>query len=443
MNVEDLRQCVGGKIINASKNNFIKNFNFDSRTIKKGDAFLALVTEKRDGHDYIKEAIDKKASCIIVQKPVSIKTHVPIILVENTYDALFQIASYYRDKYNPLTIAVTGSSGKTTTKELLYLVLSKKYNVLKTEKNYNNHLGVPLTLTKLNERYDIALIEMGMNHKGEIKKLSHLVKPHVGIITCIGTSHIGNLKSKKNIFKAKMEIIEGIEDGVLLVNGDDKYLKKIKSRKKYEVVKCGYHSTYHLIPYYVKETLHDLSFSLYYNERQYHFTLPVIGKHFLSDIMLAIETALLLGIDMEDIRSALMQYHSLEKRMNIFHKKEYTIIDDCYNANLESFKGVLHVIKPLPQKKILIVGDMLELGKYSRKYHRILGKEMRKVKADENILVGTETKKIKMKKSHHFDTNQEVIAYLKTISKKGTFILIKGSRGMHLEDIREYLEKEE
>lgn len=442
MNVEELLQCVKGELLNTMKNNFIQNLNLDTRTLKKGEAFIALVTEKADGHDYIKEAIRKKASCIIVQKRISLKTHIPIILVENTYEALFTIASYYKNKYNPLTIAVTGSSGKTTTKELLYLILSKKYKVLKTEKNHNNHLGVPLTLTHLNADYDIALLEMGMNHRGEIQKLSKLVKPNIGIITCIGTSHIGNLKSKKNIFKAKMEITEGMEDSVLLVNGDDAYLKKIKSKKTYEVVKCGYHSTYHLIPYYIKETLHSLSFVLYYHDKQYHFTLPVTGRHFLPDIMLAIEVGLLLGIDMEQIKEALSSYKPLDKRMNIIHKKEYTLIDDCYNANLESFKGVLHVMRLLPQKKILVIGDMLELGKYSTKYHHLLGKEIKKIKAEENIFVGKETQKIKIKKSHHFKTNQEVIAYLNTISKKGTLILIKGSRGMHLEEIRKALEIE-
>ncbi|MDD3341065.1 MAG: UDP-N-acetylmuramoyl-tripeptide--D-alanyl-D-alanine ligase [Bacilli bacterium] len=441
MNTNILLQSVNGKQLNTAKSQTIKNFSIDTRTLQKGDAFLCLVTEKADGHDYIKEAISKKASCILVQKEVECKTRIPIILVKDTYDALFQIASYYKKKYNPLTIAITGSSGKTTTKEMLSLILSTKYKVLKTEKNNNNHLGVPLTLTKLSPVYDIALIEMGMNHKGEISKLSNLVKPSVGIITSIGTSHIGYLKSKRNIFKAKMEITDGIEDGILLVNGDDPYLKKVRNTKQYEVIKCGYNSTYHLIPYYVKETLDGLSFSLYYEKRQYHFFVPVIGKHFLNDIMLSIEMGILLGIKMEDMMKVLEKYKPLDKRMNVIQKLDFTIIDDCYNANLEAFKGVLHVIKPLPKKKILIVGDMLELGKYSIKYHKKLGKEIKKVNAEENILVGKETKHIKLKNSHHFFSNEEAIAYLKTVPKKDTLILIKGSRGIHLEEIRNSLEE--
>lgn len=435
MNVKELQSILKGELLTEESSKRIQGFSIDTRTMQKGEVFVALVSTKQDGHRYIKEAIRKKASCIIVSKKIDIKTHIPIILVKSTYDALFRIGNYYREKYPILYIGITGSNGKTTTKELLYTVLSTKYKVLKTEKNYNNHIGIPLTLTHLTRDHEIALMEMGMNHRGEIEKLSHLVKPNLAIITNIGTSHIGNLGSRKNICKAKLEITKGITDGVLLISGDDTYLRNVKSASNFEVVHCGYHSSYGLKPYHVKATTEHLSFSLKYQNKKYEVIVPVYGKHFLIDIMITIETCLLLGIPLEEIICSLKNFKPSSQRMNIYHKENYTIIDDCYNASYDSFKGLISFLKDIKEDKILIIGDMLELGKYSRLYHRKLGKLLKKIKKCKILLVGKETKLIKGKNMIHFEANKEIISYLQKQNISHHVIVFKGSRGMHLEEV--------
>ena len=221
MNSDVLLQIVDGKYLNKGTKRKINEIKIDSRKINKNDVFIALKGSNFDGHDYVKDAIKSKASAIIVNRKIDIKTNVPIILVKDTYDSLIKIGTFFRNKFDIPVIAVTGSCGKTTTKELIYTILSKKYKVLKSEKNYNNHIGIPLTLTKLSNEYDACVLEIGMNHFSEISKLSKMVKPNIGIITNIGTSHIGNLGSQKNILKAKMEILDGMKDGLLILNGKD------------------------------------------------------------------------------------------------------------------------------------------------------------------------------------------------------------------------------
>ncbi len=435
MTAKELQNIVKGELLSGNSSLKIKGFSVDTRVLQKNEAFVALSSHQSDGHAYIKEAILKKASCIIVTKDVDIKTKIPIIKVASTYEALFDIGKYYRKKYPILYIGITGSNGKTTTKELLYTILSKKYHILKTEKNYNNHIGIPLTLSHLSDVHEIALIEMGMNHQGEIEKLSQLVEPHIGIITNIGVSHIGNLGSQKNIYKAKLEITKNLSDGILLVNGDDKYLKKVKSTKKYDVIHCGCHSSYHLKPYHVKSTMENLTFSLNYRERVYTVKVPVLGSHFLADIMLAIETSLLLGFTMEEILLAIKEYKPSDKRMKMIEKNNYKIIDDCYNASYDSFKGFIHIVKGLKEDKIIVVGDMLELGKYSKKYHLKLKKQLKKIKNCQILLIGDETKYIKGKNMIHFEKNEDVISFLKKQNLSHHVIAFKASRAMHLEDI--------
>lgn len=225
MNIDILLKITGGELLNKKTDKKINNIQIDSRKVSKNDLFIAIKGNDKNGHDYIKEAINKKPTCIMVCENIKVKTKIPIIKVLDTKEALMQLGSYFRSKYDIPVIAVTGSVGKTTTKELISLILSKKYKVLKSDKNYNNHIGLPLTLFKLNKEYDICVFEIGMNHQGEISNLSKMCQPNIGVITNIGTSHIGNLGSQENIFKAKMEILDGMNDGLLIVNGKDKYLK--------------------------------------------------------------------------------------------------------------------------------------------------------------------------------------------------------------------------
>ena len=441
MEIEKLLNITKGKILNKYKNKKIKKIKIDTRILEKGDCFIAITGKNLDGHDYINEAINKKASVLIVEKEVNIKTNIPIIKVKSTMKVLLDISKYYKEKYEVLYIGITGSNGKTTTKELISTILSKKYNILKTEKNYNNKIGIPLTLLNLSNKHEIAIIEMGMNHKGEIKELTELIKPDIGIITNIGTSHLEYLKTKKNIFKAKMEITAGIKDGILLVNGDDKHLKKLKNTLDYDVIKAGFKSNYGLIPYDIKSNIEDLNFKLFYQNKEYEIKTNLIGDHFIIDIMLAIETALLFDLTMEEIVNALYSYKTTNRRMSITKTKDFTIIDDCYNANVESFMALIKLIKNDENKKIVIAGDMLELGKHSKKAHKKIIKNLKRIKNADIYLVG-ENMKVGKNKLKHFANNKEIINYFKIIDKnyfKNKVIILKASRGIYLEEIKKFI----
>ena len=345
MQLSELNKIINGIIY---KDTMINKIKTNSKDIKQGDLFLAI----NKGHDYINEAIDNGAVAVISE--IDIK-NIPNIKVKSSIETLGKIASYIRSKYNIPLIAITGSVGKTTTKELISLVLSKKYKVLKSIKNNNNHIGLPLTLLNLDDTYDIIVTELGMNHKGEIAYLSNICRPNYAVITNIGTAHIGNLGNQKNILKAKLEILDGMKDGFLIINNEDKYLKKIKYKNVIRVdkkslnlknIKCQDE-----VEFDIKNT---------------HFVFHSY-QHLLNDVLIAIKVGMLFNIDLNLISEAISEYQNIDGRLNII-KNKYTIIDDSYNSSFESLVGGLEILNNKNEFKFIIIGDMLELGKYSKKY---------------------------------------------------------------------------
>ena len=427
MDLNKILSITNGIVLNNFKNYKINNIVTDSRKVKKRDLFIALKGNKYNGHDYINNI---KCSGIIIDEDINITTNVPVIKVESTYDVLYKLGSFFRNTYNIPLIGITGSNGKTTTKELLSYILESKYNVLKNIDNHNNLIGVSETLFKLNKKIDIAVIEMGMNHSGEISKLSCMCKPNTGIITNIGSSHIGLLKSKKNIYKAKLEIRDGLS-GNIIVNGDDKYLKRIKN--SYKCGRCYYND---LIAYNIYSNEELLEFSIFL-DKEYRVIFNSPGIHFINDILIAIKVSLMYDIDMNTIIDRINGFKMVDNRMNIKHYKKFTIIDDSYNANYESMVGGLNVLKNIKDDKIIILGDMLELGKYSFRYHFKLNLILNKIDNKKVLTVGKYTKYIK---GIHFNNNKELINYLKNMDLNNKYIYLKGSHGMHLEEIKDYLD---
>jgi len=431
MDLDTLLKVVNGTLLKDGIKKKIKNIKIDSRKVKKNDLFIALIGNNFDGHEFIEEVLKKKPSCIIVCRKIDVETSVPIILVEDTYESLIKLGAFFRSKYHIPVIAVTGSYGKTTTKEIISDILTQKYKVLKSEKNYNNHIGLPLTLFKLNEKHDICILEMGMNHLGEISKLSKMVKPNIGVITNVGTAHIGNLGSQKNILKAKMEIIDGMNNGLLIVNGKNKYLKKIKYKN---LIKTGIK----LKPYNI--IVDDkVSFKLVINNEVHKFSYNSTNKDLITNFLIAIQIGLIFKVDIEDIKKALLNYKMPKERMNIYFKSNTKIIDDCYNASFESVISAIDVLDKEKREKILVLGDILELGKYSKRIHKKIGKYLKKKKNIEVLLVGKEVKYIKNNQFKCFDNNNEVLDYLNKINLDNKTILFKGSRKMQLEKIIEKL----
>lgn len=430
MHILDILKITKGTLINKiNLNTKINKFKINSKEIKQNDCYIALIGQK-DGHKYIKEAIKNGASLIIVCKKVNY--NIPTILVQNTTKTLGALASYIRQKYNPKIIAITGSTGKTTTRQLIFNILKTKYKCLQNEKNYNNHIGVPLTMFKLNKDDEIAIVEMGMNHLNEIKYLSNMIKPDIAVITNIGSSHIGNLGSKNNILKAKLEIKQGLQ-GPLFVNGDDELLKNQIAYKS------GFSKNTDLTAYNLSSNLINSSFNIKLNNQEYQINVN-LPKHLLNDVLIAIHIGLYLNINITDIQKTLKQFHSDNMRMNIIKiKNNNTIINDCYNSSLESLKGVLNTIKNETQPKLLILGDINELGIFAQKIHNQIPKLLNQIDNKKVILIGPNMKKIKYPAAKHFNNYQETINYLKKEKIKDTLILIKASRTLQLENITNFL----
>ena len=323
MYLSEINKIINGKINKEAK---IEKIKTNSKEIKVGDLFLAI----NKGINYIGEAINNGAVAIISE--VDLDPEIPNIKVFSTVKALGQIAKYIRQLYQKPVIAITGSVGKTTTKELVSLILEEKYKVLKSEKNNNNHIGLPLTLLKLDQNYDVVVTELGMNHLNEISYLSDICQPDYAVITNIGSAHIGNLGSKKNILKAKLEILDGMNNGYLLINNYDKYLKKVKYSKKIKVDAKSLN-------------VRNIKYgeSIEFDIDNVHFIFKSY-KHLLSDVFIAIKIGILFNVDLKLISKAIANYQNIEGRCNII-KGKWTIMDDSYNSSFESLIGGLEKFK--------------------------------------------------------------------------------------------------
>ncbi|HIQ90197.1 MAG TPA: UDP-N-acetylmuramoyl-tripeptide--D-alanyl-D-alanine ligase [Candidatus Coprosoma intestinipullorum] len=426
MNLSKLAEITNGKIYNNQTIN-IKNIKIDSNQITEGDLFIAIIGQSKDGHDYIESAIKNGASAVITSK--EIPNQIPYIKVADVTIALGQIASYIKEVSHAKLIAITGSTGKTTTKELVYSLLKNKYSVLKTDKNQNNHIGVPLTLLKIKNE-DFCIVEMGMNHLGEISYLSKLAKPDLAVITNIGSSHIGNLGSKENILKAKLEIKDGLK-GDLIVSGDDSYLNKISA------IKVGFNDGNDFKAYNLETNLMRSSFWINYQNEEYQIKVN-LPAHLIDDVLISIYIALKYEINIQDIITTLENFQNIGMRLTVKKINTNTIISDCYNSSFESLTGDLTMLIPNKQKKLLILGDIAEAGKFSKTIHENLKPFIEKLQNYELILIGPEMMNLQINKAKHFKNYEEALIYLKNKEIKNTLILIKGSRIMKLENISDF-----
>ena len=342
MDLRELTKIVNGECFNYKKMS-VDSFKTDTRLISEKDCFIALEGKNYDGNEFIND--DLGCKLVITDKDIKLNS-IPVIRVDDTYDTLYYLTKDKLSRHNKPVIGITGSNGKTTLKELIYSILSTKYNVLKNEGNKNNIVGVFETVQRLNEKHDIVLLELGMNHKGELKKLSDMINPNTAIITRIGSSHIGNLGSRYNIFKAKMEITSSL-NGTLIVNGDDKYLKKVKAYK------CGTKCNSDLIAYNINLYDNYLTFNISL-DKEYLVKFNKNTLEYIPMILEAIKVGLIYNIDIKDIIKVIENYKSYDKRLNEIVLSNYTIIDDSYNASYESMRCGLNSIRKRSGKKIII-----------------------------------------------------------------------------------------
>jgi len=433
VSIEDLINLTNAKLIQGDKNLNIENLNIDTRTIKKGQIFVAI--EK--GNEYIEIALQKGAIGIISEIEPSIELiknypDITIVKVKNSINAIQKIAKFKREKYYIPVVAITGSVGKTSTKDIVAKVLSQKYKTLKTEGNYNNHIGVPLTILRLTD-HEALVVEMGMNHFGEISALTNIAKPTIAVITNIGTSHIGILGSRENILKAKLEILEGLmPNGKIVINNDDDLLNKWNNDKKLAIT-YGIENKSDIQACDIK--ISELKST--YKVGKYTVNVPISGTHFIYNSLCAIAVGNALNIDMNSIIKGISEFELTKKRMEIKKSKGCTIINDSYNASYESMKYALEYLKNINGKrKIAVLGDMLELGIYSKDLHEKVGEE---VNVDILITVGKEAKNISNRaiasEIYNFDCNKEATEKLKEIMMVGDVILFKASNGMRFSEI--------
>ncbi|MDD2432968.1 MAG: alanine racemase [Clostridia bacterium] len=432
----------------------INNISTDTRKIQVGDVFLALIGEKHDGHDYIQVAIDKGASALIVCDKYVGEWEIPVLKVPDTLKALAQLATYYRKKLNIKIIAVTGSSGKTTTKNMIAKLLSARYQVVSTYKNFNNQIGLPLSIFELTSEHEVAVLELGMNHLGEIAELSKIASPDIAVITNVGSAHIGNLGSLENVRKAKLEIIEGLDPqkGLLILNSDDQRLSSAENIPYAHVLFAGTDAAKQNYVYADSmETLPDgLSFDLVNDGVRTKIFIPIRGNHNINNALLAITCALQMGISVKEIRDIFRYFVNDNLRNEEYIFKGITMIKDYYNANPDSMQAALATLQSYGNagKKIAILGEMNELGRFSSAEHRRLGELCREM-TDVVFFVGDSYQDFAKgygESRHAFKTKEELCVYLKeyiisaNIGEKDV-ILIKGSRSMKMEEVFAHLKK--
>lgn len=453
--VDKIVEICEGAVLSRGTASTIKNFCSDTRILKKNDMFLSLKSEINDGIQYIKEALTKGAmGCIteyeIPHKILEENNDKTIIRVKNIIKTVQKIAEYKRSLYDIPVIAITGSVGKTSTKDIVASVVAQKYNVSKTQGNYNNHIGVPLTILNWKENTEVAVVEMGMNHLGEISELAKMVKPTIAIITNIGTAHIGILGSRENILKAKLEILEGLKkDGIIILNNDNDLLN-ICDTKEYKKITYGIKNNSN---YMAKNIIMDENNSQYeikINNKKYEINVPIAGEHFIYNSLCAIIVGRETGIEENKILKGIKEFELTSQRNEIIEINNLKIINDYYNASYDSMAASLNVLAKINSKrKIAILGDMLELGEYTEELHRQVGKEVIKNKIDILLTVGkaarfiaNEAKNLGMQGVYQFETNDECINKINRIVKKDDAILIKASNRMNFKEISQYLKGE-
>ena len=448
MKIREIIQITNGKLICGDENLEVEEFERDTRKIKTGDVFVAIKGEKFNGNDFYKEAFENGASaCILSEEPKEKMGN--IILVTDTVEAIQKLAAYKRSLYNIPVVAVTGSVGKTSTKDIIASVMSMKYKVLKTQGNLNNSIGLPFTILSLKDE-EAMVIEMGMNHFGEISLLTNIAKPTLAVITNIGTAHIGNLGSRENILKAKLEILEGLQGNTVIINNDNDLLNSWKENKVSRVVSSD---KYDIITYginnkdsnYVAENIELFENKSIFNMGKEQFDVPVAGEHFVLNALCAIAVGRYFDISIDKIKQGILNLELSKNRMEIINlKNDITVINDTYNANFDSMKAAIEYLEKIEDKrKIAILGDMLELGEYSEELHRKIGDIINNI--DILITVGNLSKYInenaKISQKFHCDNIEEATSKIIDIMNSGDVILLKASNSMKFSKINEELKK--
>ena len=452
LSLDEIVKGSRGRLLLNNNLNDIYYISTSSKDIKENTLFIPIKGEKYDGHDFLNDAYNNGCRMFLIDKNHDFyKKDISLIQVDNTLLSLGSIGRFYLDKFDIDVIGVTGSVGKTSTRDIIYSVLNVKYKTLKNELNYNNEIGIPKTLFNLDYSYEKAVIEMGLDRKGDISYFKTIAPLKVAVISNIGLSHIVNFENQEGIFYAKMEIAEHFnKENTLIVNGDDKFLKTLKDKElPYNLLTYGFNkdNTIYCVSYEIING--KINFKVNFKNKVYDYTIPSIAKHNIYNAMSAILVGDLYNLTYEEIKKGLENVSFTEGRLTIINKKDITIINDCYNASLDSTTSALNVLSTFKTRKVAILGDVLETGSYEEEIHKNIGKSIMG-NTDILILVGNSIKytydeviKNNFNKDniYVFNSYEDVIKNIDNIIKKGDTILLKASHGIKLSNVVEYLDK--
>jgi len=448
--IKDILSATGGRILKGQETAIIENISIDSRTMQGNDLFVPIIGERVDAHNYIEQAFKNGAAAAFTSRKLDDRVlNSPgktVIEVSDTIKALQDLGAYYRLRYEIPVIGVTGSVGKTSMREMIGLALSASYQVFRTSGNLNSQVGVPITLSRLTHKDEIAVLELGMSEPGEMEVIAKIARPSMAVITNIGLAHIEQLGTQENICTEKLKIQEGLEaGGILFLNGDDKILRTKKARPGFHTI---YFGTSDICEYRVVD-IHEQNgfpaFRMVHKDERVSVELPVFGQHNILNAAAALAVSKENGVPMEKAALALKTYQGFGGRQQIYVKNGITIIDDSYNASPDSMKAGIEVLTSLllPGKKIAVLADMLELGAESARYHYEVGEYLAKQKIHELVTIGLRAKEIAQAVKDHnvaikvtvVNSNEEAASYLFHVLEAGDGVLFKGSHSMKLETI--------
>ncbi|MBR6160122.1 MAG: UDP-N-acetylmuramoyl-tripeptide--D-alanyl-D-alanine ligase [Lachnospiraceae bacterium] len=460
MTIQSMAEAVGGRLENAAKSDLTKEAQsivIDSRLIEEGGVFVATKGNRVDGHSFIDQVFKKGALAVICEKAPS-KAKGACIVVDDSFEALKKLAKFYRDQLSVRIVGIVGSVGKTSTKEMVAAVLSAHYDVLWTEGNFNNEVGVPLTIFKIRDGHEVAVIEMGISEFGEMDRLGEIVRPDIVVFTNIGPCHLEKLHDLDGVLRAKTEIIKHMKPtGTLVLNGQDEKLSKIDESMALgrKIIRYGKESKRDDV--YASEIknlgLEGSSFMANFPDgSHYEMSVNLPGYHVVENAIAAAATGFLAGLNLEEIRRGLASVKPLSGRGHIIHTSKYEIMDDCYNANPKSMCAALDILGYAPGRKVAILGDMFELGELSDSLHGDVGDYAAASGAESLIFVGSAAKFMYERARVHegveiryYPNRELLIAALsdetKEILKPGDTILVKASHSMGFSEVVEYLKK--
>lgn len=444
---EEILLAASAECLQQGKDSFFTGVSTDTRTIKPGDIFIALVGENFDGHKFIGQAVAKGAAGVIVSTVNQMMPNeVTVYKVENTLTALQKIAGFHRRRFSIPIVAITGSNGKTTTKDITAHVLSSRYHVLKTQANFNNEIGLPQTLLSLNERHQVAVVEMGMRGKGEIELLAGIAKPTIGIVTNVGETHMELLGSLENIAQAKSELITALpKDGLAILNSDNNFVAAMKDKAKCGTVTFGINDASDIKAENITISGTTTGFSCICPQGRFVAMIPLVGQHNVYNALAAVAVGLELGLTLDEIAEGLKAVSLTRMRQSIEKYGEYTIINDAYNASPMSMAAAIDTLVEIaPHRRIAVLGDMLELGHISQEAHRRIGRKLASQGIEFVITLG-ELSKHTARAAREYGVkevisclkHEEVQTALNRLLKPGDTVLLKGSRGMKMEKILE------